>query len=41
MQALLVTKGSGPVHQCGEYSLLVGRIVVRVEVELSVFIQYN
>jgi hypothetical protein len=30
MQALLVTRGSGPVHQHGEYSLFVGRMVVRV-----------
>jgi hypothetical protein len=38
MQALLITKGSGPVHQHGVYSLLVGRMVVRigVEVEISV-----
>jgi hypothetical protein len=33
MQAVLVTKGSGPVYQRGEYGLFVGRMVVRVGVE--------
>jgi hypothetical protein len=28
IQAFSVTKGSGPVHQCGKYSLFVGRMVV-------------
>jgi hypothetical protein len=36
MQALLVTKESRPVHQRGKYSLFVGRVVVRVEVEVEV-----
>jgi hypothetical protein len=36
MQALLVTKGSGPVHECGEYSLFIGRMVVRVGAEVEV-----
>jgi hypothetical protein len=38
MWAFLVTKGSGPVHQHGKYSLFVGRVVMRVgnEIEVSV-----
>jgi hypothetical protein len=39
VQALLVTKGTYPVYQCGEYSLLVGRMVVRVGVELEVSVR--
>jgi hypothetical protein len=36
MQALLVTKESGSAHQCGEYGLFVGRMVLRVAVEAEV-----
>jgi hypothetical protein len=36
VQALLVTKGTCPVYQRGEYSLLVGRMVVGVGIEVEV-----
>jgi hypothetical protein len=39
VQALLVTKGKRPVYQCGEYSLLIGRMVVRVAVEVEVSVR--
>jgi hypothetical protein len=39
MKALLVTKGSGPVHHCGEYSLFIARMVVRVGVEVEVSVR--
>jgi hypothetical protein len=39
MQALLVRKGTCPVYHCGEYSLLIGRMVVRVVVEVEVSVR--
>jgi hypothetical protein len=36
MKAFVITQGSGPMYQRGKHSLFIGRVVVRVGMELEV-----
>jgi hypothetical protein len=36
IEAFVITQGSGPMYQRGKHSLFVGRVVVRVRMEIEV-----
>jgi hypothetical protein len=36
MEAFVITQGSGPMYQRGKHSLFIGRVVVRVGMEIEV-----
>jgi hypothetical protein len=36
MKTFMITQGSGPMYQRGEHSLFIGRVVVRVGMEIEV-----
>jgi hypothetical protein len=36
MKNFVITQSSGPMYQCGKHSLFIGRVVVRVDMEIEV-----
>jgi hypothetical protein len=36
MKTLVITQGSGPMYQRGKHSLIIGRVAVRVDMEIEV-----